>query len=147
MGFLRPRSLSRNSPALKSVLVACCCFIAGVGCCFARTPQDKLAHKLACCAEDYDQNSFLICVKKILVIVAVVVIGMTDSKEFANELFDALVRRKSQQQDMMKLSHGQQQQQQQQHCLHCISKEELYEYWLQITDKSFDSRMRIFFAL
>ncbi|CAK9210002.1 unnamed protein product [Sphagnum troendelagicum] len=74
-------------------------------------------------------------------------IGMTDSKEFANELFDALVRRKSQQQDMMKLSHGQQQQQQQQHCLHCISKEELYEYWLQITDKSFDSRMRIFFAL
>ncbi|CAK9208687.1 unnamed protein product [Sphagnum troendelagicum] len=73
-------------------------------------------------------------------------IGMTDSKEFANELFDALVRRKSQQQDMMKLSHGQQQQQQQ-HCLHCISKEELYEYWLQITDKSFDSRMRIFFAL
>ncbi len=110
--------------------------------------KTKLSHKLACCAEDYDQNSFLICVKKILVIVAVVVIGMTDSKEFANELFDALVRRKSQQQDMMKLSHGQQQQQQQQqHCLHCISKEELYEYWLQITDKSFDSRMRIFFAL
>jgi Sec-independent protein translocase protein TatA len=112
--------------------------------------KTKLAHELACCAEDYDQNSFLICVKKFLVIVVVVVvvIGMTDSKEFANELFDALVRRKSQQQDMMKLSHGQQQQQQQQqHCLHCISKEELYEYWLQITDKSFDSRMRIFFAL
>jgi respiratory burst oxidase len=73
---------------------------------------------------------------------------MMDSKEFANELFDALVRRKSQQQDMMILSHAQQQQQQQQqHCFHCISKDELYEYWLQITDKSFDSRMRIFFAL
>lgn len=68
-------------------------------------------------------------------------IGMMDSKEFANELFDALVRRKSQQQDMMILSHSQQ------HCFHCISKDELYEYWLQITDKSFDSRMRIFFAL
>ncbi len=83
--------------------------------------------------------------KKTLVIVVfvVVVIGMMDSKEFANELFDALVRRKSQQQDKMILSHAQQQQ----HCLHCISKDELYEYWLQITDKSFDSRMRIFFAL
>lgn len=86
--------------------------------------------------------------KKILVIIVVVVIGMMDSKEFANELFDALVRRKSQQQDMMTLSHAQQkQQQQQQNCFHCISKDELYEYWLQISDKSFDSRMRIFFAL
>lgn len=54
--------------------------------------------------------------------------GMKDSKEFANELFDALVRRKGQK-------------------VPSISKDELYEYWLQITDKGFDSRMQIFFDL
>lgn len=89
--------------------------------------------RLASCDNTLARSNFAEC------------IGMMDSKEFANELFDALVRRKSQQQDKMILSHAQQRQQQ--HCFHCISKDELYEYWLQITDKSFDSRMRIFFAL
>lgn len=54
---------------------------------------------------------------------------MKDSKEFANELFDAAVRRKA----------GE--------IVTAITKEELYEYWLRITDKSFDSRMQMFFDL
>ncbi|MCD7449590.1 hypothetical protein HAX54_000655, partial [Datura stramonium] len=49
-------------------------------------------------------------------------IGMKDSKEFALELFDALSRRRRLKVDK-------------------ISKEELYEYWSQITDQSFDSRL------
>lgn len=56
-------------------------------------------------------------------------IGMKDSKEFANELYDAAVRRKRSEK------------------AHCISKEELYQYWLHITDHSFDARMQLFFDL
>ncbi|KAG0553469.1 hypothetical protein KC19_12G014000 [Ceratodon purpureus] len=56
-------------------------------------------------------------------------IGMKDSKEFANELYDAAVRRKG----------G--------HRVNSITKEELYEYWWHITDKSFDARMQMFFDL
>nr|BAC56864.1 respiratory burst oxidase homolog [Nicotiana benthamiana] len=55
-------------------------------------------------------------------------IGMKDSKEFALELFDALSRRRRLKVDK-------------------ISKEELYEYWSQITDQSFDSRLQIFFDM
>ncbi|KAJ4954152.1 hypothetical protein NE237_030984 [Protea cynaroides] len=55
-------------------------------------------------------------------------IGMKDSKEFALELFDALSRRRR-----MKIEK--------------ISKEELYEFWSQITDESFDSRLQIFFDM
>ncbi|XP_021887279.1 respiratory burst oxidase homolog protein A [Carica papaya] len=55
-------------------------------------------------------------------------IGMRDSKEFALELFDALSRRRR-----MKVEK--------------ISREELYEYWSQITDQSFDSRLQIFFDM
>ncbi|XP_008792374.2 respiratory burst oxidase homolog protein A [Phoenix dactylifera] len=55
-------------------------------------------------------------------------IGMKDSKEFALELFDALSRRRR-----MKAEK--------------ISKEELYEFWSQITDQSFDSRLQIFFDM
>ena len=54
---------------------------------------------------------------------------MKDSKEFANELYDAAVRRKG----------G--------HRVNSITKEELYEYWWHITDKSFDARMQMFFDL
>lgn len=53
---------------------------------------------------------------------------MKDSKEFALELFDALSRRRRLKVDK-------------------ISKEELYEYWSQITDQSFDSRLQIFFDM
>jgi respiratory burst oxidase len=53
---------------------------------------------------------------------------MKDSKEFANELFDAFLRRKGKK-------------------VQLLSKDELYEYWLQISDKSFDSRIQIFFDL
>ncbi|XP_022978940.1 respiratory burst oxidase homolog protein A-like [Cucurbita maxima] len=56
-------------------------------------------------------------------------IGMKDSKEFALELFDALSRRR-------RLNHFEQ-----------ISKDELLEFWLQITDQSFDSRLQIFFDM
>ncbi|XP_040987137.1 respiratory burst oxidase homolog protein A [Juglans microcarpa x Juglans regia] len=55
-------------------------------------------------------------------------IGMRDSKEFALELFDALGRRRRLKADK-------------------ISKEELYEFWSQITDQSFDSRLQIFFDM
>lgn len=54
---------------------------------------------------------------------------MKDSKEFAMELYDAAMRRKVRQN------------------VTCISKEELYEYWLLITDKSFDAKMQVFFDL
>ncbi|KAL9246681.1 hypothetical protein vseg_020186 [Gypsophila vaccaria] len=55
-------------------------------------------------------------------------IGMKDSKEFALEMFDALSRRRRLKVDK-------------------ISKEELYEYWSQITDQSFDSRLQLFFDM
>ncbi|PON97758.1 Respiratory burst oxidase [Trema orientale] len=55
-------------------------------------------------------------------------IGMGNSKEFALELLDALGRRRRLKVDK-------------------ISKEELYEFWSQITDQSFDSRLQIFFDM
>jgi respiratory burst oxidase len=55
-------------------------------------------------------------------------IGMKDSKEFALELFDALGRKRRLKVDK-------------------ISREELYEFWSQITDQSFDSRLQIFFDM
>ncbi|KAL2544260.1 Respiratory burst oxidase-like protein F [Forsythia ovata] len=55
-------------------------------------------------------------------------IGMRDSKEFALELFDALGRRRR-----LKVEK--------------ISRDELYEFWSQITDQSFDSRLQIFFDM
>ncbi|KAH7686255.1 respiratory burst oxidase protein [Dioscorea alata] len=55
-------------------------------------------------------------------------IGMKDSKEFALELFDALSRRRRLKTDK-------------------ISKDELFEFWSQITDQSFDSRLQIFFDM
>ncbi|XP_028759962.1 respiratory burst oxidase homolog protein E [Neltuma alba] len=55
-------------------------------------------------------------------------VGMQDSKEFAVGIFDALARRKKQK-------------------VTKISKEELYEFWLQITDQSFDARLQIFFDM
>ncbi|XP_057967536.1 respiratory burst oxidase homolog protein A-like [Malania oleifera] len=55
-------------------------------------------------------------------------IGMRDSKEFALEMFDALSRRRRLKVDK-------------------ISRDELYEYWSQITDQSFDSRLQIFFDM
>ncbi|XP_024518421.1 respiratory burst oxidase homolog protein A isoform X2 [Selaginella moellendorffii] len=58
-------------------------------------------------------------------------IGMQDSKEFAGELFDALARRK--------LKHRQR--------VEWISYDELRDFWLQISDQNFDSRMQIFFDM
>ncbi|KHN16780.1 Respiratory burst oxidase like protein F [Glycine soja] len=55
-------------------------------------------------------------------------IGMKDSKEFALELFDALSRKRRLRTDK-------------------ISREELFEFWSQITDQSFDSRLQIFFDM
>lgn len=53
---------------------------------------------------------------------------MVDSKEFAVCIFDALARRKRRR-------------------ISKISKEELHEFWLQITDQSFDARLQIFFDM
>ena len=53
---------------------------------------------------------------------------MTESKEFAMELFDAISRRRQMQ-------------------VNRTSKEELYEIWQEITDSSFDSRLQIFFDM
>ncbi|XP_009799187.1 respiratory burst oxidase homolog protein E isoform X1 [Nicotiana sylvestris] len=55
-------------------------------------------------------------------------IGMTDSKEFAVGVFDALVRRRRQKTAK-------------------ITKAELHEFWLQISDQSFDARLQIFFDM
>jgi respiratory burst oxidase len=54
---------------------------------------------------------------------------MTESKEFALELFDTLSRRLRMQ------------------TADKINKEELREMWQQITDNSFDSRLQIFFDM
>ncbi|KAK4342361.1 hypothetical protein RND71_038177 [Anisodus tanguticus] len=55
-------------------------------------------------------------------------IGMVDSKEFAVGVFDALVRRRLQKTAK-------------------ITKPELHEFWLQISDQSFDARLQIFFDM
>ncbi|KAL6974654.1 hypothetical protein U1Q18_028836 [Sarracenia purpurea var. burkii] len=55
-------------------------------------------------------------------------IGMVDSKEFAVGIFDALARRRRQR-------------------LGKITKEELHDFWLQISDQSFDARLQIFFDM
>jgi len=53
---------------------------------------------------------------------------MQESKEFAGELFDALSRRRG----ITSAS---------------ITKDELREFWEQITDQSFDSRLQTFFDM
>ncbi|RLM62080.1 hypothetical protein C2845_PM14G16010 [Panicum miliaceum] len=53
---------------------------------------------------------------------------MVDSKDFAVGIFDALARRRRQN-------------------LERISKEELYDFWLQLSDQSFDARLQIFFDM
>ncbi|CAK9159247.1 unnamed protein product [Ilex paraguariensis] len=55
-------------------------------------------------------------------------IGMADSKEFAVGVFDALARRRRQKTGK-------------------ITKAELYDFWLQISDQSFDARLQIFFDM
>jgi respiratory burst oxidase len=55
-------------------------------------------------------------------------IGMNDSKDFAGELFDALSRRRG----ITSAS---------------ITKDELRQFWEQITDQSFDSRLQTFFDM
>ncbi|VFQ92509.1 unnamed protein product [Cuscuta campestris] len=55
-------------------------------------------------------------------------IGMADSKEFAVGVFDALVRRRRQNTAR-------------------ITKAELHDFWLQISDQSFDARLQIFFDM
>lgn len=56
------------------------------------------------------------------------IIGMHESKEFAGELFEALARRRG-------------------IAAASITKEELREFWEQITDQSFDSRLQTFFDM
>lgn len=58
-------------------------------------------------------------------------IGMKDSKEFAVELFDALARRRRHNAD----------------CITSISMDELQDFWSQISNQSFDSRLQIFFDM
>lgn len=53
---------------------------------------------------------------------------MVDSKEFAVSVFDALARRRRQK-------------------LEKITKDELRDFWLQISDQSFDARLQIFFDM
>ncbi|KAM3704810.1 hypothetical protein ACB098_03G033100 [Castanea mollissima] len=55
-------------------------------------------------------------------------IGMKESKEFASELFDALARRRG----ITSSS---------------ISEADLFEFWEQITDQSFDTRLQTFFDM
>ncbi|GKV10529.1 hypothetical protein SLEP1_g21878 [Rubroshorea leprosula] len=55
-------------------------------------------------------------------------IGMVDSKEFTVGIFDALARRRRQ-----KIAR--------------ITKEELHDFWLQVSDQSFDARLQIFFDM
>ncbi|KAL0794965.1 hypothetical protein Bca101_066342 [Brassica carinata] len=53
---------------------------------------------------------------------------MKDSKEFAVSVFDALARRRRQK-------------------LEKITRDELHDFWLQISDQSFDARLQIFFDM
>lgn len=53
---------------------------------------------------------------------------MTDSKEFAVGIFNTLARRRRQK-------------------IEKITKEELHDFWLQISDQSFDARLQIFFEM
>lgn len=53
---------------------------------------------------------------------------MVESKEFAVGIFDALTRRRGLR-------------------VYKITKEELREFWLQISDQSFDARLQIFFDM
>ncbi|ERN05757.1 respiratory burst oxidase homolog protein A [Amborella trichopoda] len=55
-------------------------------------------------------------------------IGMKDSKEFAGQIFDALVRRRGTHSD-------------------AIDKHQLHEFCQQISDQSFDARLKIFFEM
>lgn len=55
-------------------------------------------------------------------------LGMADSKEFALGVFDALARRR-------RLKTGR------------ITKAELRDFWLQVSDDSFDARLQIFFDM
>jgi respiratory burst oxidase len=54
--------------------------------------------------------------------------GMKESKDFAGELFNALARKRN--------MHGD-----------SISKAELREFWDQISNQSFDSRLQTFFDM
>lgn len=56
---------------------------------------------------------------------------MNDSKEFAEALLDALIRRQ-------RYDDGEKE---------TMSKDELYDFWQQISDTGFDSRMQLFFDL
>ncbi|KAJ4979313.1 hypothetical protein NE237_010093 [Protea cynaroides] len=56
-------------------------------------------------------------------------IGMGDSKEFAGEIFDTLARRRK-----VDSTNG-------------INKEQLREFWKDMTDQNFDSRLQIFFDM
>lgn len=56
------------------------------------------------------------------------IVGMKESEEFAGELFDALARRRG-------ITSGR------------VSKLELREFWEQISDQSFDSRLQTFFDM
>ena len=53
---------------------------------------------------------------------------MKDSKEFAVELFDALARRKGL-------------------TTNTLSKHELRQFWQEMADQNFDSRLQIFFDM
>ncbi|CAI8589704.1 unnamed protein product [Vicia faba] len=55
-------------------------------------------------------------------------IGMEDSKEFAVGIFDALARKERK-------------------AVSKITKEELHQFWLQISNQSFDARLQIFFDM
>lgn len=55
--------------------------------------------------------------------------GMAESKEFAKELFVALARRRN-----LEAENG-------------ITKDELKEFWEEMTDQNFDSRLQIFFDM
>ncbi|KAG5386958.1 hypothetical protein IGI04_038427 [Brassica rapa subsp. trilocularis] len=55
-------------------------------------------------------------------------VGMKDSKEFAVSVFDALARRRRQK-------------------LEKITRDELHDFWLLISDQSFDARLQIFFDM
>ncbi|CAK9197881.1 unnamed protein product [Sphagnum jensenii] len=82
---------------------------------------EKRFHQLADANSMLPKSSFAEC------------IGMKDSKEFANALFDAYMRRKGKHSNTSTQN--------------LMSKHDLYEYWLQITNKEFDSRIQTFFDL
>ena len=78
----------------------------------------------------YDHDEFVMNLKVVAKKLFVWFLGMKESKEFAGELFDALGRKRGRHEKVLG-----------------ITLEELRDYWIELTDQSFDNRLQLFFGM